>query len=109
MRRMSAVHIPLFLAALAVAVTEAGPTASAVSAMPNNNIVRAGGSATVPDVRELRPAGAATLVRDAGLVPRFTGAVAATNSYVASQSPRAGQAVQQGSTVTMSLRNGPVP
>jgi hypothetical protein len=44
----------------------------------------------------------------AGLVPRFVG-VNTASSWVASESPAPGQLVPQGSTVTLFLRNGPVP
>jgi hypothetical protein len=63
---------------------------------------------TVPDVFEERPAAAAKLVQDAGLVPKFTG-VNTTKSWVASQSPTAGHVVDKGTTVSMFLRTGPMP
>jgi hypothetical protein len=63
----------------------------------------------VPDLFEERPAAAAKLVRDAGLVPKFTGANPTNAAYVASQSPVAGQLVNKGSTVSMLLRTGPLP
>lgn len=62
----------------------------------------------VPDVRESRPAAAANAVIAAGLVPKFTGPNN-TNSWVFSQSPTAGHAVARGSTVTMVLRDDPIP
>jgi hypothetical protein len=63
----------------------------------------------VPDLFEERPAAAAKLVRDAGLVPKFMGANPTNAAYVASQSPVAGQLVNKGSTVSMLLRTGPLP
>jgi PASTA domain-containing protein len=65
--------------------------------------------ATVPDVRESRPAAAENSVRAAKLVPKFTGANPSSKTYVATQSPPAGTSVDRGSTVTMFLRTGPLP
>jgi hypothetical protein len=62
----------------------------------------------VPHVQESRPAIAAANVLSAGLVPAFTG-VDGPNSWVWRQSPRWGVLVDIGSTVTMQLRNGPIP
>jgi len=64
--------------------------------------------ATVPDLFEMSGANAAKAVHAAGLVAKFTGANQA-NSWVASQSPVAGQVVALGSIVTMVLRTGPMP
>jgi PASTA domain len=63
----------------------------------------------VPDVLELKPAIAAHLVEDAGLVAKFTGAIATNSAHVATQSPTEGTRVSPGSTVTMFLKRGPTP
>jgi pimeloyl-ACP methyl ester carboxylesterase len=57
----------------------------------------------VPDVRELAPNAARSLVLGAGLQPVFSG----TGTWVYSQSPQAGTLVQGGTTVRMTLRAGP--
>lgn len=62
----------------------------------------------VPEVLEKRPAKAAADVRAAGLEPRFFGTIG-PQSWVFSQSPRAGAVVEIGSRVNMTLRNGPRP
>jgi hypothetical protein len=66
---------------------------------------------TVPDVREMPIPAAAKEVRDAGLVPKFTGSTGSTpgRPWVFSQSPTANTRVRPGSTVTMECRTGPVP
>jgi hypothetical protein len=64
---------------------------------------------TVPDVRELRHGYAGSLVINAGLVPRFTGATPQPNAWVFHQSPSAGATASRGDTVTMLLRVGPIP
>jgi hypothetical protein len=64
--------------------------------------------AIVPDVVEMSSAVAANAVHAVGLVAKFTG-VSSPNSWVFSQSPKAGQVVSKGSTVTMALRGGPLP
>lgn len=48
-------------------------------------------------------------IRSAGLVPRFTGAVNAEESYVNGQEPDPDTIVSAGSTVTLHLVAGPVP
>jgi PASTA domain len=63
---------------------------------------------TVPDVREMEQADAASAIRAADLVPSFTGATG-PDAWVWSQSPRAGAVVDRGSTVICQLRTGPVP
>ncbi|MGH3938663.1 MAG: alpha/beta fold hydrolase [Pseudonocardiaceae bacterium] len=63
---------------------------------------------TVPLVLESSQSSADQEVRNAGLLPRFTGAGGA-NAWVSSQSPRADTRVPAGSTVTMALRTGPIP
>lgn len=62
----------------------------------------------VPFVQELRPARAAERVRAAGLVAAFVG-TNGPNAWVWRQSPRPGRVIDVGSTVTMELRNGPIP
>ena len=64
---------------------------------------------TVPDVRELNHGVAGSLVINAGLVPRYTGAIPQPNAWVFQQSPSAGVAASRGDTVNMLLRVGPVP
>jgi hypothetical protein len=64
--------------------------------------------ATVPDVFEMSATNAAKAVHTAGLVAKFTGQNH-TGSWVSSQSPKAGQIVAPGSTVTMVLHTGPMP
>ncbi len=63
---------------------------------------------TVPSVREMLRAQAARQVRDAGLVPTFSGSTSA-DAWVSSQSPAAGTRVAAGTTVRMTLRTGPIP
>jgi hypothetical protein len=63
----------------------------------------------VPDVRELNHGVAGSLVINAGLVPRYTGAIPQPNAWVFQQSPSAGVAASRGDTVNMLLRVGPVP
>ena len=63
---------------------------------------------TVPDVTETPRAIANNEIHAAGLVPKFTGA-GGPNAWVFSQSPVGGHVVAKGSTVTMLLRNGPLP
>jgi hypothetical protein len=70
--------------------------------------VRDAAPATVPDVREMTRADAASAVQAAGLVPAFTGATA-SGAWVQSQSPSGGSVVASGSTVTMRLQTGPRP
>ena len=64
---------------------------------------------TVPLVREMSQTTAAERVRDAGLVPRFTGPTSPGRPFVAAQSPAAGARVPDGSAVTMTLRVGDIP
>ena len=63
---------------------------------------------TVPWVRELNATAAGNRVRNAGLVPRFTGS-SSSNAFVLRQSPPFNAVVPGGSTVTMFMRTGPVP
>jgi hypothetical protein len=65
-------------------------------------------STTVPDVREMSSGTAANEIRTAGLVPSFTGP-SGPHSWVASQSPPAGQMVNRGTTVTCYLKDGLIP
>jgi hypothetical protein len=58
---------------------------------------------TVPDVIDLAVNLAGRILRDAGLVPRFTGG----GTWVRSQSPGGGASVPRGSTVTCPTRRGP--
>lgn len=60
---------------------------------------------TVPHVRFLPRQLADARVRQADLVPRFTG----SGTWVTNQSPVGGRVVSAGSTVSMSLRSGPIP
>jgi hypothetical protein len=71
-------------------------------------VVPAGGRTIVPDVQEFRRNAAAKKVRDAGLVPAFTGSTSAA-AWVDSQSPPADTEVDAGSTVQMHCRTGPIP
>ncbi len=63
---------------------------------------------TVPHVRERRVTPAVKLVRGAGLVPKLVG-TQRPDSWIWRQSPRADAIVASGSTVTLQLRNGPIP
>jgi hypothetical protein len=63
---------------------------------------------TVPYVLALAGADAAKIVREASLVPVFTGSSSGF-SFVASQSPSFDRVVPGGSTVSMYLQSGPVP
>lgn len=62
---------------------------------------------TVPNVFQMSVAQATAAVQAAGLVSKFTGPNQA-HATVGSQSPAAGSHVAPGSTVTMTLRTGPV-
>jgi len=64
---------------------------------------------TVPLVRFLAPGHAAEHVRQADLLPAFTGAPEASGTFVFDQSPGPHTIVQRGSTVTMRLRQGQLP
>lgn len=63
---------------------------------------------TVPNVRELPRDTAIAMVRAARLTPRTTGADG-PGAWVFSQSPAAETVVDEGSTVTLQLRTGPIP
>jgi pimeloyl-ACP methyl ester carboxylesterase len=63
----------------------------------------------VPWVQFLPLAVAAKDVKDAGLIPKFTGGGGPGTPWVASQSPFGGAVVTVGSVVSMFLRNGPIP
>jgi endonuclease/exonuclease/phosphatase family metal-dependent hydrolase len=65
-------------------------------------------SVIVPDVLELSQAKAGQIIRDAGLVPAFTGS-SGPGAWVRTQSPKANSLVRPGSTVTLQLRTGPIP
>lgn len=69
-------------------------------ATPNQRIV--------PHVRFTPRAVADSHVRQADLVPSFTGS-GGSNAWVFTQSPSGGQVVAAGSAVSMSLRSGPIP
>jgi len=108
---------PLFLMTLAAlqpgqsAALDNGATLTVTGERPDGFTVHVDDPAAlviVPDVRESRPAVAANAVIAAGLVPKFTGPNN-TNSWVFSQSPTAGHVVARGSTVTMVLRDDPIP
>lgn len=64
---------------------------------------------SVPFVKSLPASLAAKQVRDADLQPQFTGATQTGQSWVFAQSPMPGAIVNVGATVTMRLRNGPLP
>jgi hypothetical protein len=77
-----------------------------VKALPGGFSIKVEDSSViVPDVFELSSVAAAKLIHAAGLVPKFTGA----SQWVSSQSPKAGQAVAKGTTITMVLQTGPLP
>jgi len=63
------------------------------------------GKTKVPDVVGSYSSGAGQAIRNAGLVPKFTGASPGGNAWVYSQSPGAGTVVDRGSTVTCRLTN----
>jgi hypothetical protein len=65
-------------------------------------------STTVPDVFELDQLPADSAVRQAHLVPVFSGTTTG-HPWVFSQSPSAGRTVDQGSSVHMVLHTGPKP
>jgi beta-lactam-binding protein with PASTA domain len=71
-----------------------------------NKEIRIGDLVTVPYVVELSRPSAAHYIGEAGLVPRFTGATNADESYVGSQKPPADSIVRRGSTVTLVLAPG---
>jgi beta-lactam-binding protein with PASTA domain len=71
-------------------------------------VIPPGGPTMVPEVTEMTRAAAANEIRAAGLVPAFTGA-SGPNTYVGSQSPRAGVVVDRGTTVTCRMLTGPIP
>jgi hypothetical protein len=64
---------------------------------------------SVPFVRFLPAALAAQLVHNADLQPTFTGAAQTGESWVFTQSPAHNAIVNVGATVTMQLKNGPLP
>ncbi len=61
----------------------------------------------VPDVTEGEAESAAESIRNAGLEPRFSGTTARP-AHVIRQSPAGGERVRPGTTVTLTLRKGPV-
>jgi endonuclease/exonuclease/phosphatase family metal-dependent hydrolase len=63
---------------------------------------------TVPSVVELSSGAAGERIREAGLVPRFSGPEG-VNSLVWTQRPPAGRRVDRGSTVACQLRRGQIP
>jgi hypothetical protein len=63
----------------------------------------------VPDLRESDVATADKLVTAAGLVPRHAGDVNGPNAWVFSQSPPPNTKVTLGTTVTLTLKSGPIP
>jgi hypothetical protein len=64
----------------------------------------------VPYVLGMRPTDAANEIRAADLVPRFTReSGSGSDSWVASQSPLGGKVVTRGTTVTCTIRRGPIP
>jgi hypothetical protein len=63
---------------------------------------------TVPNVLHVAAVDAAKKVQAAGLVAKFSGQNG-SKSWVFSQSPTAGQVVDEGSTVSMVLHTGPLP
>jgi hypothetical protein len=75
----------------------------------NWHIMKIGSTANkvVSNVLELAPAEAAQRIQSVGLVAKFTGPNN-SHSFVFSQSPKAGQTVDTGATVTMNLHSGPV-
>jgi subtilisin family serine protease len=66
------------------------------------------GLTAVPRVREEFRAPATQMVRDAGLVPYYTGSTS-PSTWVASQSPAPGTVVARGSTVTLRMQAGQLP
>jgi hypothetical protein len=63
----------------------------------------------VPFVRFLPASVAAGVVQNADLKPKFTGAAQTGQSYVFTQSPAPGAIVDVDTTVTLQLRDGPLP
>lgn len=63
----------------------------------------------VPEVLDLNQPRARRVIEEAGLVPRFVGAVNADPSYVIKQRPSAGEDVPRGSTVMCYLKAGTPP
>lgn len=92
--------------------SSSGVTVHVISALPGGFSVRiddpTNPQAIVPDVIQMSPTQAQKVVRNAGLVAKFTGTNVG-HAWVFSQSPAAGHVVNQGSTVTMLLRTGPLP
>jgi hypothetical protein len=66
-------------------------------------------SSTPARVKFLPAKLAAEHIRDADLQLKFTGAAQTNQSWVFTQSPAPGAIVNVGATVTMQLRNGPLP
>ena len=62
----------------------------------------------MPDVLELNRSVAENAIRAAGLIPKVTGASAAS-AWVSTESPHSGVIVDRGSTVTLQLKTGPKP
>jgi hypothetical protein len=101
--------------ALAVgqSVTADGVTVEVVDAQPGGDFTVQVTSpkiiGTVPDVFELTAEAASKLVTDAGFVPRFTVEPGSKGlEWVVSQSPNAGSIEPVGTTVSMTLRGGPI-
>jgi len=63
----------------------------------------------VPEVVGFYSSGAGRAIRNAGLVPKFTGAPPGARSWVVSQSPSSDTVVDRGSTVTCRLTDKGVP
>jgi len=63
----------------------------------------------VPEVLEFSSGGAGRAIRNAGLVPKFTGDPPGARSWVVSQSPSPYTVVDWGSTVTCRLTNKGIP
>lgn len=88
---------------LVVEVTAALPGGLTVSITDPNAGV------TVPDVTQLYVAQASAAIEQGGLVPKFLGVNPGKTAWVFSQSPTGGSVAAKGSTVTMVLKNTPLP
>ncbi len=84
-----------------------GPPLGAGAASVHHEAPAVSGNALVrvPDVVDRTGNSAASIITDAGLVPRLSG----SGTWVMRQHPRAGSMVPAGTTVDLLLRSGPRP
>lgn len=102
---------PTALTAGQTFTSDTGVTVQVGNALPGGfsvNIDDPAALVIVPNVIQIFAAQAANIIIAAGLVPEFTGPNH-TDSWVFTQSPFPGHLVARGSTVTMLLRDDPLP